>query len=159
MGWGFFLLSFAVIALFGWLSMVVARSGPRVASWLSIRGVASFAVVPVHYVAIDLAEAMVGHRLTQGEFIAAAVVLAVISFALSKLIATAVQRLVAPGHAGVAIGLVCITLACGLALHVASLDQPRARMALMVLGQLAIAGLLGFRAIKRVDRAVKPALP
>lgn len=159
MGLGFFLLSFAVIALCGWFSMVGARSWPRVARVLSIRGVASFAVVPVHYVAIDLTEAMIGHRLTQGEFIVTAVVLVVISFALSKLVATAVRRLVAPGHVVVAIGLACITFACGLALQLAALDQPGGRMALMVLGQLAIAGLLGFRAIKRVDRAVKPAVP
>lgn len=159
MGWGFFVLSFAVIALVGWLSMVIARSWPRIAGWLSIRGVASFAVVPVHYAAIDLAEAVIGNRLTQGEFIVAAVVLVVVSFVLSKLFSTAVQRLVASGHAAVAIGLACIALACGLALYAAALDQPGARMALMVVGQLAIAGLLGFRAIKRVGRSVKPALP
>jgi hypothetical protein len=47
-------------------------------------------------------------------------------------------------------------------LHLVAADRPAERMALMAFGQLAIAGLLGFRATKRadrVDRAVKPAAP
>jgi len=159
MGAGFFVLCFGVIAALGWLSAVTAGALPRAASLLGLRGVASFAVVPVHYAVIDLADALIGRRLSEGEFVVTAIVLVVVSCGLSKVFAKAVQRLVAQGQAALAFGLIGIALVCAIGLLLASPQQSAERLALMVGGQLAIAGLLGFRAIKRVGQSIKPALP
>lgn len=49
---GFFVLSAAVLAVAGVVSRWIARVGQPLSRWLSIRGVAAFAVVPLHYATI-----------------------------------------------------------------------------------------------------------
>jgi hypothetical protein len=149
MGLGFFVMSFAMVAVIGWFSIQFSAVWPRVSDAIGIRGVASFAVVPVHYVGIDVAAVAVGRHLSQGEFLVCAAVLITLSYGLSKFIAAAVQRVVKASQPAIAIGMLCIVLICALVLLFSTDTSTNLRMLMMVFGQLAICGLFVFIPVRR----------
>ena len=149
MGSGFFAMSFAVIATVGWGAIKFSIALPRASAVLGLRGVASFAVVPVHYVAIDIAASIIGRRVSQEEFFVGAVMLILLSYCLSNLIATVAQRAVGVGGTALASGLVGTVLLCAFVLLFTTTVSTDVRMALMVFGQLAICGLLVFISRRR----------
>lgn len=141
----FFARSFVALAL-AILAAVALDRAPWVRRWLALRGVASLALVPLHYVVLAVAAAAgLGPFVVdpaRGPLGLLALLAAAIaaSFVLSNGFAAAAQRL----HARVRVGLaapVAIAAACGAALLLAAPGDLAATL-LMAAGQLALCAAL-----------------
>lgn len=159
MGLGFFALSLAMAAALGAASMATAAAWPPAARRLGLRGVASFAVVPIHYAAIEVAKALLGEPLAPAAFFGVAAMLAILSIGLSSYFAELTRKLAAFGGTGVALAILGMVGVCVMGMALLPLHEARTRLALMVIGQLGVAGLLGLRASRRAQQAVQPAIP
>lgn len=142
----FFVLSLGVLFAAGLLSMFLAMTHRVAVGALALRGVASFAVIPIHYALLDACAAALSLPVGQGTFAVLVIVIAVISFAVSSWFATQVSGVFFAAHR---LALVVLLLSVlGAAVVGILLGSPRetARMALLMLaGQLVVAALLGFR--------------
>ena len=153
---GFFVVSVGVVLAAGLLSMYLSMSHRRIAHALALRGVASFAVIPLHYGLLAVCAAGLDFPVGQLGFAALAVLIIVVSFCASSWFAEAVasgpvakrrQRLL-PVMLALLAALVVATL----------LEAVRALVPvvlLLMLGQLLVAAILGMRPGKRalVDSA------
>ena len=68
-------------------------------------------------------------------------------------------KLAAFGGTGVALAILGMVGVCVMGMALLPLHEARTRLALMVIGQLGVAGLLGLRASRRAQQAVQPAIP
>jgi uncharacterized membrane protein len=141
---GYFVLSIAVLAGAISLAWAVHRILPRLARIVSLRGIQSLAVVPIHYGLLALLAAAVPRLTGPPAVCAAMLAMIVVSMSLSNAFASAVHSLnrrVAPEiAAGVFVGtaVICVAVEFGRA--------PPVMFAAFVVGQLAITGLLAMRA-------------
>lgn len=87
----YFVLSLAVVLTSGLLSVYLSRRHALIAGWIALRGVASFAVIPLHYAMLDLCAAALNLPVGRGTFIVLAVALMWLSFGMAR----AVSRLMA----------------------------------------------------------------
>ncbi len=142
----YFGLSLGVLAVVGAASMALAAASPRWAARLSLQGVASFAVIPIHYGVLELVAAGAGEALSWPAFLAVIVVISLSSLWLSGRFATMVSAWVAGSRATTAavvlVGLLLLAMAAVAAYATA---LPALAWAGMVAGQLAVAGLLAVR--------------
>jgi Heparan-alpha-glucosaminide N-acetyltransferase, catalytic len=141
----FFALSVAVLLCSAGLSVVLTRCAPRVAAALSLGGVASFAVVPLHY-------AMVRSGALDGKggiafYLFAAVLITALSFVLSNAFERVAQTLSRWPQRGrlVAAAVVVIAVAGAATFAWARAGSPAAAQGAATLGQLALGLLFAWR--------------
>jgi hypothetical protein len=142
----YFALSLALLVLFLALSAVLVRHAPRLAHALSLGGVASFVVVPLHYAMVR--SGWLGSGLAPAAYLAVAAAVAVLSLPLSR----AFERLAdlagrSPKRPSFALAAVVATgasLAVAWASH-GPQGSPQTLQAAATLGQVAIALLFAWR--------------
>ena len=145
----FFLLSFGILAACALSSVSAAIAHRRVASALALRGVASFAVIPLHYAMLDAGTAMLPLPIPAFPFVALVLVIIVASFWLANRFASAVAGPFASAHRGTLLATFLLSIAV---IAVATpMTASRAAVALAMIvpvAQLAVAGILGLRATR-----------
>ena len=142
----FFVLSLGIVLASGLLSMYLTISHRRFAEALALRGVASFAVIPLHYAMLAAGAASLGLPVGQLGFAALAVLIIVVSFRASFWFAAAMASASVASHRQGLLPTLLLLLAV-LAL-VTLLEASRALVPvalLLLLGQLVVAAILGMR--------------
>jgi uncharacterized membrane protein len=141
----FFALSVAVLLCCAAGSVALTRRAPRIAAVLSLGGVASFAVVPLHYAMVRSGVFSAEHDLVF--YVAVASLIAFLSFALSNAFERAAAALSRSPHRGglVAAALVVIGASALATFALARGGSPAAAQAAATLGQLAIGLLFAWR--------------
>jgi uncharacterized membrane protein len=141
----FFALSVVVLLCSAMLSVVLTRHAPRIATTLALGGVASFAVVPVHYAMVRS-----GALRAQGDmvfYLVAAVLIAVLSFVFSNAFERAAQVWSRTRHRGrlIVVAIIVIVAAGISTFALARGGSPAAAQAAATVGQLAIGLLFAWR--------------
>jgi surface polysaccharide O-acyltransferase-like enzyme len=141
----FFALSMAVLLCCAVGSVLVTQRAPRVAAALSLGGVASFAVVPLHYAMVRSGVFSAQHDLVV--YLAVASLIAAASFVLSNAFERAATALSRSPHRVrlVGVALVVIVVSAFSTLALARGGSPAAAQAAATLGQLAIGLLFAWR--------------
>jgi uncharacterized membrane protein len=141
----FFALSVAVLLCCLAGSVVLTRHAPRMAAVLSLGGVASFAVVPWHYAMVRSGAFGAQHGIVF--YLAVAMLIAVLSFALSNAFERAAAARSRSPHRGrlVVAALVVIVVAGFATFAWARSGSPAAAQCAATLGQLAIGLLFAWR--------------
>jgi surface polysaccharide O-acyltransferase-like enzyme len=141
----FFALSVVVLLGFAALSVVLIRRAPRLASALSLGGVASFAVVPLHYMMVRSGAFSAQHGIVF--YLAVAALIAAASFALSNAFERAAAALSrSPHRAGLVVAALVVIVAAAFATFaLARGGSPAASQSVATLGQLAIGLLFAWR--------------
>ena len=145
----YYAASWAVLGLFASVAIGLVASSPRVARWIALAGVASFAIVPLHFLLLAVLAAAIALPVTPAGF--AAAVAAVIAFAwmAAKGFSDGIEsdHVVRRRRAM----LLSLMVACAAAFGVLVLAPSIAwagLLALFVL-QMAVAGMLGLRVASR----------
>ena len=144
----FFVLSVAILLAFAMLSAVLIRRAPRFAAALSLGGVASFAVVPLHYAMVYTGVlAALGAPGGIAFYLAVATPIAALSFVLSNAFERAAQSLSGwPHRARLVVAAVVVIAVTGVAaITLARAGAPAAARAAATVGQLAIGLLFAWR--------------
>ena len=145
----YFVLSLAVLSGCAALAIDLSLRIPALAGRVALRGVASFAVIPLHYFMLDVVEWALPLPLPSVAYGALVVCLIPFSFWLAARFATAVSAPLAPTHRR---PLIAAALAAVGALALATISLgPSAFMAvasLVVAAQLIVAAVLGLRAAR-----------
>ena len=150
----FFVLSLGVLAAFAMLSAASVRSASA-GRLLALRGVASFAVIPIHYALLGLGERLALPLPAYG-FVAAALGLIVLSWIGAAALARIVQGRWLTEWRRFALPALVALLAVLLVVTVAGPHGPSPWMTAAALGaQLSIACLLGLRAKRGTGAAAK----
>jgi hypothetical protein len=156
----YFVLSLGVLAVVLAASVALASATPRLSRWLSLRGTASLAVVPIHYALIEAASAFGGVPMSPLAWLAWSVALVAGSIALAKGFAAAIDRWLAGVRSPAGVGYILggVVVVCIVAIWTPGIGVAGA-FALFIAAQLAIAALLAVRdrARRSADRGV--ALP
>ena len=148
MNFAFFVLSIAVGILILSAAWQIGARWPRAAGFLSVRGIVSFAVVPIHYGLIELCSVW-GSTQEGAELLGEMAVLVIFSVALSRAFAAGVNRGISrirPGTVWFAMStliLICVTILWFVP------QQRSFTFSAFVIGQLAIAALLAVRSQRR----------
>ena len=151
--WGFFVLSLGVLAVLFIASRRLAVACPRPAGAIALRGVESFAVIPIHYALLDLCEGWLRLPASPDLFFAIIPALLVVSFFAAKRFAVLAGVLL--GHR-VVIGVTAGALmaVAVLALELGRAIAPTTSTLLTTVGQLLAAVLVGARA-SAIGRAAR----
>jgi uncharacterized membrane protein len=142
----YFALSLALLIFFLALSAVSVRHAPRLAQALSLGGVASFIVVPLHYAMVR--SGWLGSGLSPAAYLAVAAAVAGLSLPLSRAFERLADR---AGRSPRRLGfVVAVLVAIGVSLALAWASQapqgsPQTLLAAATVGQLAIALLFAWR--------------
>lgn len=148
---GFFVVSIAIVLAAGLLSMVLAMSHRSIARALALRGVASFAVIPLHYGLLAGCEAGLDLPVGQLGFAALSVLIIVVAFRASSWFAEAVASgPVAKRRQGMLAGALVLLAALVVATLLEAVRAFVPVVLLLMLGQLLVAAILGMRPGKRV---------
>jgi hypothetical protein len=141
----FFALSVVVLLCCAAGGVVLTRRAPRLAAALSLGGVASFAVVPVHYAMVRSGAFGAQHGLVF--YLALASLIAAASFVLSNAFERAATALARSPHRGrlVVAALVVIVVSAWATFAWARSGSPAAAQGAATLGQLAIGLLFAWR--------------
>jgi Heparan-alpha-glucosaminide N-acetyltransferase, catalytic len=141
----FFALSVAALLSAAAGSVVLTRRAPRVAAALSLGGVASFAVVPLHYALLRSGAFSAQHGLVF--YLAVASLIALVSFALSNAFERAATALShSPHRARLVMAALAVIAVSALATFAwARSGLPVAAQAAATVGQLAIGLLFAWR--------------
>lgn len=141
----FVALSVAVLLCFVVLSVVLTRRAPRTAAALSLGGVASFAVVPVHYAMVR--SGAFGAQDGIAFYLAVAALIAALSFVLSNAFEHAAAAISRWPHRGglIVAAVVVIAVAAVATFAWARGGSPAAAQGAATIGQLAIGLLFAWR--------------
>jgi uncharacterized membrane protein len=160
MSFAFFVLSIGVVLLTVIIAWKIAAHWRRAAQLLSLRGISSLAVVPLHYALIELVAGLDSTPLRALATLAAMSVVLASSVMLSRTFATSVDTWisnVSPAVASVALTSL-VALCAGICWY--PFQQSTLKFAAFVVGQLAIAALLVVRNRGAAPSLfTKPALP
>jgi hypothetical protein len=148
----FFMLAVGVIAWFVVFAETLDARGSRLANAVSLRGVAAFLVVPVHYAMIQGVAGLWPAPWSTGLFLVAVVVAVVLSFAVSRWLAQGIATW--PQQALLPL-LALLVVALALTVWLAPSGPTLAFVAATV-GQLLAASLLNMRALRRQAPAMLP---
>jgi Heparan-alpha-glucosaminide N-acetyltransferase, catalytic len=161
MSFAYFVLSVGVLFQTLIIAWKVADHAPRVAQILSLRGISSLAIVPIHYALIEIVARLDS---TAIKAIAAALTVMIVIMASSVILSRAFATRVEIWISSVSPGLASVPLACLVTLCAAicwwfPTEKSTVRFAAFVVGQLAIAALLVVRNRKSSPSLItKPAL-
>jgi Heparan-alpha-glucosaminide N-acetyltransferase, catalytic len=141
----FFALSVAVLLCCAAGSVFLTRRTPRLAAALSLGGVASFAVVPLHYFMVRSGSFSAQHDLAF--YLAVAALIALLSFALSNAFERAAAALSrSPQHSRLVVAALFVVVVSAVATFAwARSGSPTAAQVAATLGQLAIGLLFAWR--------------
>jgi len=155
---GFLVLSLGVLMVAALMAWWLSVSHPKLASSVALRGVASFAVIPIHYAILDLCEMLVPLPVATWAYALLAVGIIVAAFFLSSRFSTLVSGISNPTLRR---SLVPVLLAALVVLSlgvVTGATQNAAAIALMtLLAQLLVAALLGIKPQAAQRSAAQPA--
>jgi uncharacterized membrane protein len=141
----FFALSFGVLAASIVVTLALMRA-PALARAVELRGISSFALVPLHYVFIALAQSLGLAPSGEAALAAGTVAISVLSFAASHAFARAVEARVSEPLPRVAPLALLATVPAAFAILVGGGERPRlAAAAVMAVAQLALCVLLALR--------------
>jgi hypothetical protein len=153
----YFVLSLGVLAIACAGSMAVAAAAPRLAARLSLQGVASFAVIPLHYGVLELVAAGIGVPVPATSYLLAITLIAGFCLWTSVRFAEGISAALAGRHATVAayalVGLVILSM---LVVWRSAAMWPEFAWVGMVAGQLGVAGLLAVRGRRSTAAAANP---
>ncbi len=144
----YFELALGIVLAAGLASVMVVRSLPAMSKALALRGVASFAVIPVHYALLDAYSTAFATPVALWQFALLFLLIAAIAFRASAVFADWVSS---PGFMRLRAGAPLLLAGiCGSALAL-WLGTPNAwaTAALVLVAQLAVAALLGQRVGKQ----------
>jgi len=155
---GFLVLSLSVLTAAALMAWWLSVSHPRLASSLALRGVASFAVIPIHYAMLDLCEMLLPLPLAQWAYALLAVVIIAAAIFLSSRFSTLVSGVSNPTFRRTLVpALIAALLALSLGV-IAGVTRNAAAIALMtLLAQLFVAALLGVKPQAAQRSAALPA--
>lgn len=141
----FFALSIAVVLGAASVSVAVSRRAPKIAAVLSLGGVASFFVVPVHYVIVR--GGAIGVHEGIGSYLAIASSTAAASFVIANALERASESLTCwPSRRVIlVVAFLVISVAAPLSFAFARRDAPAAALLFATAGQLAIGLLFAWR--------------
>ena len=160
MSFAYFVLSIGVLFLTLTIAWKVANQWPRAAQPLSLRGISSLAIVPIHYALIELVAGLESTPMRALSTLAAMGVILALSVILSRQFAASVETCIASVSPTVAwVALTSVVALCA-AICWYPFEQSTLQFSAFVVGQLAIAALLVVRN-RRATRSLfsKPALP
>jgi hypothetical protein len=160
MSFAFFVLSVGVVFLTQIIAWKVAAHWRRAAQLLSLRGISSLAIVPIHYALIELAAGLDTAPLRASTTLAAMSVVLASSVMLSRAFASSVDTWISNVSPVVpSVALTSVVALCA-AICWYPLEQSTLKFAAFVVGQLAIAALLAVRNRRATPSLItKPALP
>jgi uncharacterized membrane protein len=147
---GYFVLSLSVLFASALLALFIVMRSERLTAWVSLRGVASFAVIPLHYAMLELAARLLSLPLPEWSAVLLTLAVLVTSFVASHHFAAqttgvwvAARRHQVFGFASVVV-MACVTLAV-ISVNYETVPVEISRL----FGQMAIAVLLGLGIPKR----------
>lgn len=143
----YFALSLFVVGISGYLAILLAKCHHSIRSAISLRGVASFLVIPLHYALIHYAKGSINTPKTLPEFIFTATSIIVLSFACAKLFDRILNRMNSTGMRNIygAIFLVIFMTSLVTTAFYSHDSKPDLAAAILLIGQLALGGLLLYR--------------
>jgi uncharacterized membrane protein len=147
---GYFVLSLSVLFASAVLALFVVMRSNRLSAWISLRGVASFAVIPLHYAMLDTATKAMSFP--QPQWVVALLTLGILtfSFVLSNFFASVASGpWVAARKGGVSVAAAVVVIACVTTAVISMNYQTVPIEVSRFLGQLSIAVLLGLGIPKR----------
>lgn len=151
---GYFVLSLSVLFTSAVLALLIVMRSKRLSAWVSLRGVASFAVIPLHYAMLDAAMKLVSFPQPQWVVALLTLGILVLSFMTSNFfaaLASSTWMVVRKG--GVFVAALAVVIAC-VTTAVISMNYETVPIEVSrFLGQLAIALLLGLGIPKMVPAA------
>lgn len=155
---GFLVLSLGVLTAATLVAWWLSVSHPKLASGVALRGVASFAVIPIHYAMLDLCEMLLPLPVAQWAFALLAAGIIVAAFFLSSRFSTLVSGISNPTFRRSVIPMLLAALVV-LSLGVVSgMTRNAAAIAVMtLLAQLLVAALLGIKPQAAQRSAALPA--
>jgi Heparan-alpha-glucosaminide N-acetyltransferase, catalytic len=153
MSFAYFVLSIGVLFLMLIIAWKVANHWPLAARLLSLRGISSLAVVPIHYALIEIAAGLESTPLRALATLAAMGVILASSVILSRAFATTVDTWISSASPAVASVALSSLIALCAAICWYPFEQVTLKFAAFVVGQLAIAAFLLIR-----SRRVTPPL-
>jgi hypothetical protein len=152
MNFAFFVLSIALGIFFLATARQIGARWPRAARLVSVRGIVSFAVVPIHYGLIELCTAW-GFAHDGYVLLVVMFVIAMLSIMLSRIYAGAVNVTTARARPPIVwASMSALILLCAAILWLGPRQAnltPGALFSAFVIGQLAVAGLLSVRSQRR----------
>jgi len=136
---GFYCASFAVIAITMALALLAHHKLPSsVVSLVSLRGVASFSVVPIHYFLINLLKQFLGETLNSISYCVVTILVIAIAFFLSRQVEVIAQRL-AKSERQKVIWLTLVGVAVALSIIIISVSSnPIAATMVTTMGQISL---------------------
>ena len=160
MNFAYFVLSIGVLFLTLIIAWKVANQWPRAAQPLSLRGISSLAIVPIHYALIELVAGLDSTPLRALATIVAMGMILALSVILSRAFATSVDTWISSvSPAGASVALTSLVALCA-AICWYPFEQATLKFAAFVVGQLAITALLVIRNRGATPSLfTKPALP
>jgi len=155
---GFLVLSLSVLMAAALVAWWLSVSHPRLASSVALRGVASFAVIPIHYAMLDLCEMLLPLPLAQWAYALLAVGIIVATVFLSSRFSTLVSGFSNPTFRRTMVpALLTALLVLSLGV-IAGVTRNTAAIAFMTLAaQLLVAALLGVKPQASQRSAALPA--
>jgi hypothetical protein len=160
MSFAFFVLSIGVLFLTLIVAWRVTTRLPRVSQLLSLRGISSLAIVPIHYALIEIIAETNGSPLGAIAAATAMIVAVILSVILSRAFAACVETWISSVSPVLAsVPLACLVALCAGICWWYPIDKPTVRLVAFVTGQLAITALLVVRNRKTSPSLItKPAL-
>jgi hypothetical protein len=149
---GYFVLSLSVLFASGVLALFIVMRSSRLSAWISLRGVASFAVIPLHYVMLDTATKLLSFPQPQWVVVLLTLGILVLSFVVSNFFASAASSpWVAARKGRVFVAVLAVVIACA-TMAVISMNYETLPIEVSrFVGQLSIAILLGLGIPKRTQ--------
>ena len=142
----YFVLSLAVLGAACLLCASLTGFSGAGGRWLALRGVASFAVIPVHYAVLDLYSSTAHVPIAEWPYAALTLGIVVCSFVVSGAIAKALAAPLLARHRRGVVGAALTLILMAAGATIAASNRASLSVAMCVLiGQLAAACLLGLR--------------
>ena len=155
---GFLVLSLGILMLAGLGALLLTASFPRLAGGLALRGVASFAVIPVHYAMLDLCELFLPLPLARWAFAVLVIAIVCAAIFLSSRFSVLVSGLSHPPlRRPLVPALLGFLFLLSLGVVVGVTRSALGIAAMTMIAQLLVAALLGVRHQRVRQGVVQPA--
>lgn len=142
----FFILALGVVTVLGLFSVLTVIYGHRIPNALALRGVASFAVIPLHYALLEVVVQLLPQPMSPLYFVFIVVCVICVTFVgASKFADFAATVASAPRQTLLFAWIVAAVFVLGVAIHSSTLSSGAPAAVVTLLAQLLIATLLGIR--------------
>lgn len=155
----FFVLALGVVLGAGLLSVRLTMSRPSLARAVALRGVASFAVIPLHYALVDASAALLPTPVEFWTYAVLSIVIAAISFRAAASISAWVSSTGFARRRRFLMPALLLLVGVAAAPLVLTKQAPASAAVLVLVGQLGVAAMLGVRAGKAVPAHLSDSVP